>query len=124
MKLRPLLGAVLGLMLTVQGVAVASAPLGMPSPPASTAAVQDAADAMPCHGAAPAPAPDNATAPCACCQDDCPDLAVCASGTLAAAPVIKLTFAPASQPACAPRERAAPSVSLPFRLRPPIPLHA
>ena len=123
MNLRPWLNAVLGLMLLVQGVALASAPLALP-PAADTeqAATDTDTEAMPCHGTAPAP--DTDSAPCACCDHACPDMAACAAGHLAAAPVFQLRFAPAPQPAIAAPERAVVNVSPPLRLRPPIALHA
>lgn len=134
MNPRPWLSAALGLMLLVQGVAVASAPLGLPAAPARAAAPEAAApevatEATPCHGdavtavaAAPEPAPDSA--PCDCCDADCVAMGACAFGHLAAMSVLHVSFVPAPQPAIAAPERAVPRVSISSRLRPPIVLHA
>lgn len=115
--LRPLLSSVLGLVLLVQGVAVASAPY---APTADEAATQEsAAAAMPCHGDAPAPDPVD-TGTCACCDGDCPNMSGCAFGHLAAMPPIKLQLPPVRQAVLTALDRSADSVALPFRLRPPI----
>jgi hypothetical protein len=135
MNLRAWLGAVLGLTLLVQGVAVASAPLGLPADareaPAPEAAAPQVAEEMPCHGAmlvdsAPDAAPESApdSAPCACCDADCVAMGACAFGHIAVASAVLVNFVPAPQPAIAAPERAVPSVSISSRLRPPIVLHA
>ena len=117
-SLRPLLSSVLGLVLLVQGVAVASAPHGLLSRDA--AAAQDSAAAeMPCHRDAQTPDPVD-TGTCACCDGDCPNMSGCAFGHLAAVPAIKLQVAPVEQAVIAARDRSAETVALPFRLRPPI----
>lgn len=134
MNPRPWLGAVLGLTLLVQGVAVASAPFVAPPADAQAAAPEAAApdvavEEMPCHGdgvvqvdAAPEPATDSA--PCACCDADCAAMGACAFGHIAVASPVRLSFVPAPQPAIAAPERAVPSISISSRLRPPIALHA
>lgn len=132
MKPRPVLSAVLGLVLMVQGVAVASAPLALDAQSQEPAAAQDsAAVQMSCHGAAaelatPAdtaaesPLADADTESCACCDGGCTTMSNCAFGHIAAAPAVAPGLAPAAQVTITMSDRAVPSISLPSRLRPPI----
>lgn len=112
-RLRPVLNAILGLLLLVQVVAVAFAN-------GDVAALDDASSTlqMPCHG----DGNDRAPGTPPCCDHDCPDMTACMLGhfTVASLPVIWL--APGQPPGfalSAPPPRAAISSSL---LRPPIPL--
>ena len=122
-SLRPLLSAVLGLALLVQGVAVAATPHAPKAAAAAAAAQSAPASEMPCHGKSQAAKP-AAKAICPCCDGDCPDMSGCASGHFAAVPTIKLQLPPVRQAVLIAPDRAAESVALPFRLRPPIVLHA
>ena len=121
-SLRPLLSALLGLALLVQGVAVAATPLAS-APSEPVAAQQSAPDAMPCHGdvqkADPADMP-----PCDCCDDGCADMSGCAFGHLALVSAVRLQLAPVAQSVSVTPDRAADSVPPPSRLRPPISFHA
>ena len=109
-KLRPFLTAVLGLMLWVQGVAIAAAPVAV-------ANAADSAVEMPCHGSA-------AVSACDCCDGDCPDMAGCAIGHFAAGPAAPLQFAAAVQSVVAARGWSLKTVVLTLPLRPPIVSHA
>ena len=106
-KLRPFLTAVLGLMLWVQGIALAAAPL----PP-----TQDSAMEMPCHGD---------PAPCDCCAGDCPDMAGCVIGHFfAALPATPALPATAVHAAVTTGAWSPKTAVLPLPLRPPITVHA
>jgi len=122
-SLRPLLSAVLGLALLVQGVAVAATPHAPKAAAAAAAAQSAPASEMPCHGKSQAAKP-AAKAICPCCDGDCPDMSGCASGHFAAVPTIKLQLPPVRQAVLIAPDRAAESVALPSFLRPPIVLHA
>lgn len=114
-SLRPLLNVVLGLALLVQGVAFASAPPVL----AASGSAAAVASALPCHGDEAAPAD---AAPC--CDSACPDMLSCALAHMALAPASGLQLAPARSGSIAAPDRAADSVSLSTRLRPPIAFHA
>src|SRR5690349_2165656 len=107
-KLRPLLTAVLGLMLWVQGLAIAAAPVEAPTDAAS-------AMEMPCHGA---------TAPCDCCDGDCPDMAGCVIGSFAGTPATAAPLVRVAQAHVTARGWSAKTAVLPLPLRPPIVSHA
>lgn len=136
---RALVGWLLVLLLTLQGVAVAAA---LPMAPASASAVvaaqaqalaEVAPDALPpCHGAAQrmpvansesAPALPEAPEAHGCCDADCPNMTTCLLGA----------YAPAGLPTLAPvtarvesspfRITATPVPPPRTRLRPPIVLH-
>jgi len=113
-KLRPFLSAVLGLTLLVQGFGVAAA-----APAAVADEAQVAAADMPCHGGAQ----DEAAGSCPCC-DNCPNMANCALGHLAGAPVTRLQFSPATQTVIAATPRSVEAVVSASLLRPPISSHA
>jgi len=116
-SLRPLLSAVFGLALLVQGLAVAAAPYALA---AHAAAAQESAPAeMPCHETTQHPAGSHA-----CCGSDCPDMTSCALGHLAAAPAVRMQLAPVHSTVVAAPARSAESVPPSSRLRPPIVLHA
>jgi hypothetical protein len=110
---RPLIAAVLGLMLCVQGLAIAAAPVDMP------ADETEAAMEMPCHG-------DSAElAPCDCCDGDCPDMASCAVGHFFAAPPSAVApLEPAAQAAAAATGWSLQTAVLSLPVRPPIAAHA
>lgn len=112
--LRPFLSVVFGLSLLVQGFGVAAA-----IPAAATDETPVTAASMPCHG----DAQDVAAGSCPCCNTDCPDMANCALGHMAAAPVTRLQFSPALQAVVATTQRSAEPVFFPSLLRPPIPSH-
>lgn len=108
--LRPLLTAVLGLTLWVQGLAIATAPIAATAQAASALAI-------PCHGATDG-------APFDCCDSDCPDMAGCVIVPLAGAPATAMIAMPALQPAVATRGWSVQTAVPPFPLRPPIVSHA
>ena len=106
-RLRPWLAAVLGLMLSVQGLAIAAAD--------DAASAAEAAAQMPCHG-------DEAPAvpPCDCCDGDCSNMTGCVVGSfLGAAPVLVPADPPAPA-AVAARTWSAKTAVSPLPLRPPI----
>lgn len=111
-KLRPFLAAILGLTLWVQGVAIAAAP---------AAAMDEAGSAteMPCHG-------DEApsVSPCDCCDGDCANMAGCAVGSFAGAPVPAMQAEAPLHLAVAARGWSPQTVVPPLPLRPPIVSHA
>jgi hypothetical protein len=107
--LRPLLAAALGLMLCVQGVAIAAAP--------SAAADAGSAMEIPCHD-------DDATSASDCCDGDCPDLAGCFSGPFAGAPAGAVAASPAPRPVVQARGWSPKTAVPPLPLRPPITDHA
>jgi hypothetical protein len=112
-KLRPLLAAVLGLMLWVQGLAIAASPLDVAAQPAQSAME------MPCHGGA------TDVAPCDCCDGDCPDMASCVIGHFFAAPPATVApFEPAAHAAVAVRGWSLKTAVLSLPVRPPIVIHA
>lgn len=111
-KLRPYLTAILGLMLWVQGMAVAAAPVKVAEDPAS-------AMEMPCHGKDSAGA-----AACACCDDACPDMASCVIGHFAGTPVTALHFTVIAQAAIPAAGWSLQTSVPPLPLRPPIASHA
>jgi hypothetical protein len=112
LKLRPYLTAVLGLMLWVQGMAMAAVPVAVAQEP-------DSAMEMPCHGDE-APAADA----CACCDDACPDMASCVIGHFAGTPATALHFAAATQAALPAAGWSLQTFVPPTPLRPPIVTHA
>lgn len=114
---RPLLSAVLGLMLCVQGLAIAAAPVDVAAAQAESTA--DSAMAMPCHG-------DSAAgAPCDCCDGDCPDMASCVIGHFfAAPPSTAALFEPAAPVAVATGGWSLQTAVLSLPVRPPIASHA
>lgn len=107
--LRPLLAAALGLMLCVQGVAIAAAPIA--------AADADSAMEIPCHDGAAASAAD-------CCDADCPDLAGCFLGHFAGAPAAGTAASPSPRSLAAARGWSPKTAVSPLPLRPPITAHA
>ena len=111
-KLRPLLAAILGLTLWVQGLAIAAAPM-------ATADAADSAMEMPCHG-------DDVAAPsaCDCCDGDCADMAGCVIGHFAGAPFTAMVATSAPHPAAAPRGWSPKTAVLSLPVRPPIVSHA
>ena len=109
--LRPILTALLGLTLWVQGLAIAAAPVDMPDEP-------DAAMEMPCHGEA-------ASAPCDCCDGDCPDMASCVIGHFfAASPHLPVPATALAQAAAATGGWSLKTAVLSLPVRPPIRSHA
>jgi hypothetical protein len=119
-RLRPYVSAFLGLVLLVQGFAVAAA--GHPAAAADAAAAQAVADAamMPCHGSA---ASDRATTP-NCCDEACPDMTTCALGHLALATSLQVAVVPPSSDFVAGLVPAPATVTSQSLLRPPIVLFA
>jgi len=112
-RLRPFIHAILGLVLLVQGFAVAAADrrIDLSNPDATVASEQ----AMPCH--------DGMSGAAGCCEADCPDMASCALSHIATAPAATpLVARPAARPISTPTlmSSAAAPRSL---LRPPIALH-
>ena len=108
--LRPILTALLGLTLWVQGLAIAAAPVAVPDEPAAME--------MPCHG-------DAKTAPCDCCDGDCPDMASCVIGSFfAAAPVAPAPLAVNARATATPYGWSLKTAVLSLPVRPPIIFHA
>jgi hypothetical protein len=109
----PLLAAVLGLMLCVQGLAIAAAPVDV-QPDETEAAME-----MPCHG-------ESAdVAACDCCDGDCPDMASCAIGHFfAAPPSAAAPLPPAAQAVAAATGWSLQTAVLSLPVRPPIAFHA
>lgn len=105
-RLRPFLTALLGLMLWVQGLAMAAAPFASAE---AAASVME----MPCHGTADGSAFD-------CCDSDCPDMAGCVSVPLAGIPVAAQFALPTPQPLAAACGWSVQTAVPPFPLRPPI----
>jgi hypothetical protein len=116
---RTVLSVLLGLVLLVQGVAVAAAPYAMfiDSDPAAMTMDAD----MPCHGQADDQAVND---PASCCDADCPDMTSCMLGHLAINTSFQLTtvHSPDTAPHLAPVRVI--SHSPPTLLRPPITLHS
>jgi hypothetical protein len=111
-RFRPLLNAVLGLMLCVQGLAIAAAPVAVAADEAESAM------AMPCHG-------DAADVACDCCDGDCPDMASCVVGSFfAAMPAAPALLEAAAQAAASTGGWSLQTAVLPLPVRPPIPFHA
>lgn len=111
-KLRPLLAALLGLMLWVQGVAIAAAPI-------ASAEAADSAAQMPCHGD-PAPA----VSACDCCDGDCTSMTGCVVGSFVGASTAPVPADPPARAAIVARTWSAKTVVSPLPLRPPITSHA
>jgi hypothetical protein len=111
-RFRPLVTAVLGLMLWVQGMALAAAPVELPADPGSSME-------MPCHGDTEAD-----VAPCDCCDEGCASMAACVIGHFAGVPSAAQHFVATPQ-SIAPAASWRPKTAvLPFPLRPPISFHA
>lgn len=109
----PLLAAVLGLMLCVQGLAIAAAPVDVAADEAESTME------MPCHG------DSSDVAPCDCCDGDCPDMASCAIGHFFAAPPSAVApLEPAAQVAASRIGWSLQTAVLPLPVRPPIASHA
>lgn len=89
-RARPLVHLLLGLLLLVQGYAVAAAPRGI-AHPATPSAVHATAVSH-CHAMAHAGDAKQHPKP-ACCDDSCPDMTTCALGHLATAPVSSVVIA-------------------------------
>ena len=111
-RFRPILAAVLGLMLWVQGVALAAAPIGPIAPAQADSAMQ-----MPCHD-------DAATSASDCCDSECPELAGCAMGHLSAAtPIAPALLEPAANEFAATGGWPLKTAALSLPDRPPILSH-
>ena len=110
-KLRPLLAAFLGLTLSVQGLAIAAAPVAAADEPASAAAAAE----MPCHG-------DEAPAvsPCDCCDGDCTNMTGCVVGSFVGAATVVVPADAPVQAAIATYAWPVKTASSPLPLRPPI----
>lgn len=109
---RPLLVALLGLMLWFQGMAIAAAPVETAADEAGSALE------MPCHG-------DSADLACDCCGGDCPDMASCVIGNFfAAAPVAPAPVLANPQSAAASDGWSMKTAVLSLPVRPPIVSHA
>jgi hypothetical protein len=111
-RFRPLLAAVLGLMLWFQGMAMAAAPVELATDQAESAME------MPCHG-------DSAEVACDCCGGDCPDMASCVIGSFfAAMPATSAPLAPAVQTVAASHAWSLKTAVPSLPVRPPIVSHA
>ena len=126
-KLRPLLAVVLGLMLWVQGIAIAAAPVAVAD---MTSKGTDSFEAqrspsplksveMPCHGDEAPSVP-----PCECCDGDCTGMAGCAAGSVAGTPFVSVPAEAPLHGAIAARSWSAQTAVLPLPIRPPIVSHA
>jgi hypothetical protein len=114
-RFRPALNAVLGLLLLVQGVAAAAT--GFAPISADETATEMAA--MPCHGDM-----TGAGGHASCCDADCPNMAACALGHIAAASAPSLDVVATAHPARVTLLSAPVALPLPSLLRPPISFHA
>ena len=120
---RPLLSVLLGLVLLLQGFAVAAAP---------RAKIADAGDAqhaavavsdMPCHAKSAGKATDGQKQKPSCCDGSCADMTTCSLGHMAVAPVLVVANLPAPDaPSAAPVSEPVESTPQSL-LRPPISLH-
>ncbi len=117
-RYRTLLSVLLGLVLLVQGVAVAAAPYAMLFDADPVVMTMDAD--MPCHGQA---ASDSEQSGSSCCDAVCPDMTSCMLGHLAINASFQLTtvHSPGELPGLIPVRIIAQSP--PSLLRPPITLH-
>ncbi len=111
-KLRPFVAAVLGLMLCVQGAAIAAAPV-------AAAQTADSAMDMPCHGDE-APSASH----CDCCDGDCANMAGCAIGQLGGVPAVLPALGSMPQAAVTTHGWSLKTAILPLPVRPPIVSHA
>lgn len=113
-RLRPVLDTLLGLLLLVQAIGVASANGSI------SIAGHAAADPMemPCHGDGH---PSGILDPPSCCDADCPTMTTCALGhfTLGSTPIV--AFGPAMPPRDSTRSIWPAAGVRPSLLRPPIP---
>jgi len=78
-RFRPWLNALVGLSLLLQGIAFAAAPAAVAAAEAAEIIMAAEATEMPCHGQ---PAEDAASQ-CPCCDRQCPDMTMCATGQIA-----------------------------------------
>lgn len=118
-RFRPVVHAILGLLLLVQGFAVASAS----SKVAAAGDNASAAAAMPCHGEHHGDQ-GGGSKHMSCCDADCPDMMSCALGAMAMASAQTFEIV-APQQAMFPALVAAPAtLPPPSFLRPPIASHA
>lgn len=115
---RTLIGALLGLMLLVQGFAVSAAPYAKVLESAS-AGINAMADS-PCHGKM---ADHAGKRPSSCCNDNCPDMAACALGHIAAAAIVSIVLPQSAYEASIFAPVHAVTRTLTSPLRPPITLH-
>jgi hypothetical protein len=118
-RLRAALNLLVGLVLLVQGFAVAAAPLAAVSDNGSVQTTA-ATSAMPCHGDQ---TPDGPAHP-SCCDEACPDMTSCALGHLAVTPLLRLEVAAPSHDFIAATVPVPATFTPQSRLRPPIVLFA
>lgn len=127
-RIRTHISFLLGLLLLVQGMAVAAAPMmAMTTAKAQVTAIAErtAEAAMPCHEQKAEPVKAEETKPaCPCCDGDCPDMQACAGAQPAMASAIRLDL-----PQLKPAMPALIEVSVAIHrtsslLKPPISLHA
>ena len=119
-SLRPWVNAILGLLMLVQGFAVAAG--DQPPHKAQPDSAAAASTQMPCHGG-----PDkDAPAPCAksCCDGGCSGMTSCAFGHLAVATALSIDWSvPAMEQPGSPL-LVFVSTETQALLRPPIAIHA
>lgn len=115
-RFRPALNAVIGLLFMVQGVAVASAEITPLD--AGDISAEASAAAVPCHGDQ-----TGGTDLDSCCDADCPNMAACALGHIAAASAQSVPIAAAQHPLRAATVLPPLASAPPSHLRPPISLH-
>ncbi len=96
-RIRTHISILLGLLLLVQGMAAAAAPvMAMTSAKAQVTAIaeQTAEAAMPCHEQKAETVKAEAAKPaCPCCDGDCPDMQACSGAQPAMASAIRLDLA-------------------------------
>jgi hypothetical protein len=127
-RIRTHISILLGLLLLVQGMAAAAAPvMAMTSAKAQVTAIAErtAEAEMPCHKQQAEPVKADETRPaCPCCDGDCPDMQACAGAQPAMASAIRLDL-PRLKPAMpAPIEVSLAIHRTSSLLKPPISLQA
>jgi len=114
-RLRPVVHVLLGLVLMVQGIAVAAAERGVQEPEA-VAAAASTDTVVPCHEGAPVTA-------ASCCDEACPDMTTCALSHLATAPAAAPVIGHATSSVPSASTREPDTAPRPSFLRPPIAPH-
>tara|TARA_R110000787_G_scaffold57600_4_gene131475 strand:- start:7612 stop:7977 length:366 start_codon:yes stop_codon:yes gene_type:complete len=114
-----LLNIFLGLILLVQGFAVAGAPRAQLTDAASTGT----ADEMPCHGQMLMQSDESGENQPSCCNDSCPNMTTCALGAMTSVTVPSMILHRPTQVERGFTPIAAPRAAFCPLLRPPISLH-
>lgn len=118
-RYRTLLSILTGLVLLVQGFAVAAAPRMQLSDTAETGIAVD----MPCHGQVLTQTDDGAEPQASCCDESCPNMTTCALGAMTSVTVPSIILHRPAQVERGFTPIAAPRAAFCPLLRPPISLH-